>query len=640
MPKLIDKYTFYELQTNSQVASTLLYGYLGNKVSDEKKLEIMQKLSLPGNVDGGHVDEVDRQYDDYRFHDVTKLANDSKLQEMRETQNDMPGYQYWTQKGLGVYYTDPGMEEVVGEFEDGMREMMEILEENEKDLDLSDPNAQNHYQMLKGILKNSYEGTLATKMKEDPSYGATISLTAKIGFEMTTPEYSEEEQKYILKKDGSPVKDVLRETEDLGILQAMAGGARVNEKLQENISNGNTSRQELLYECEEQSKRLDKVFEMTEGQVKKLQDKKILQNSLDELTRGSRGIRYSVYDMEAKQDILKAGYPAEDISPMSAFYVQMKMYEDSIPTDQKKLDTERDTPRKSEPSAELKEYWEEQQAKINNMKEVYQDMQAIWKDIIDPGKGPLTQEKRTANLNRMKESAQNVVEKNVYHTALNQFKDRIEKRVNAQLSTGDKAMLAGNYTAMYEALKEADPRTLFTGSKQFKDLKNSVKELAELDQQLSADEKKTNLVYRAKRRDVLEKAQTYLRYKNRQMNGPEGHKHKRSALEAQRVQAVDGIYSRLLADMQRENPNISLKESEMTIQTNVREGDLLTPNPGGEAKDFDSYLRCHTGKGAMNGSTEEMIEALHYAHFYDRKVLRVSIPTHDLYVYPYTKISL
>ncbi len=604
MPKLIDKYSYYETINNGGVASTLLYGYLGDKVSEEKKMEILQKLSTPTIVGSGNMDDAERLYGD-RFSYLTYKINQQDL-DMRDVSDNLPGISQWIQPGAGKYFKEPEMEEVMGIFEDGMRQMLDILEENEKELDLSDPNAQNHYQLLKGILKNSYEGTLISKMTEDPSYGTAIALTAKVAFETETPEYDKKENKYKMKRNGTPTKDVLRGTADLGIVEAMAGNTRVSEKFQENISNGNTSRQELLQECEAQSKRLDKMLGLKKEQVDKLQKRNILQNDVSEYTDGDRGILFSVYDMKAKQELLKAGYPAEDIAPMSAFYVQMSLYDRAIHKNQATLDAKmKENP---QPDDATKKKWEEEQEKINNMKEVCQDMQATWKEITDPEKGPLTQEKRAENLGRMKENFDKVIKKQVIHPCLNQFKDRIDKRMNAELNTGDKAMLAGDYTAMYEALKEADPRTLFTGSKQFKDLKNSVKELAEMDQQLTPEEKKTNLTYQAKRRGVLEKAQTYLRYKNRQMNGPDGHKHKRSALEAQRVQAVDAVYSRLLADMQRENPKIKLKESEMTIQTRLNDRELLTPMPAGEAKNFDDYIRSHTGKGAMSGTKEEMVD--------------------------------
>ena len=604
MPKKIDKYSFYEFASNSGVASTLLYGYLGDKLSEEKKMELLQKLVLPTNIDQASVDEV-QSLCGHRFDDVLKKANEDSFSTSNHNE-EIPGYPLWMQNGAGVYYTDPDMEEVLGVYDEGMKEVLDILEEHEKDIDFSDPNARNHYQLLKGILKNSYDGNLIQKMSEDPSYGAALAMTAKIGFETHLPTYDEEQKRMIRKTNAEPTKTVLRETEELGLLQAMAGGARVSEKLQENIANGNVSRQELLHECEEQSKRLDKAMEMTQEQVEKLRKKNILQNDLEEFTGGSRGISYAIYDMKAKQDILKAGYPAEDISVMSAYNVQMNLYFKQAEENQAKLDASMQE--KPQADENTRKQWEERQQQIDNMKRTADDMKKVWDEVTNPANGPLTQEKRMENLGKLKTEAQKPAERGLLHGCLRQFSDRIDKRMNAELSTGDKTLMAGNYTDMYNALQEADPRTLFTGSKQFKELKQSVKELAELEQRLTPEERQTDLTFRTKRREVLEKSQTYLRYKNRQMNGPDGHKHKRSALEAQGVQAVDGVYSRLLSDIERDTPELRLEESEMSVQPRVKDNDILAPVPGGEAKDFNSYLRQHTGKGAMNGTKEEMAD--------------------------------
>lgn len=604
MPNLTDKYSFYEFAANHSVASTLLYGYLGDKVSDEKKMELLQKLLLPHNIEQVQEDDV-RSTVGHRFDHVLDKSNESAISTETHSQ-EIPGVPYWLQTGAGKYYTDPDMEGVLGVYDDGMKEVLDLLDENEKNIQFSDPNAQNHYQLLKGILKNSYDGTLISKMSEDPAYGTAIAMTAKIGFETHMPTYDEAQGKMIMTTNARPVKEVLRATEELGLLQAMAGSTRVSEKLQENISNGNVSRQELLHECQEQSKRLDKAMEMTHEQVEALRKKNILQNDVTEFTGGSRGISHAVYDMKAKQDILKAGYPTEDISVMSAFNVQMNLYFKNVEEKQAALDESmRGKPNADE---EQRKEWEERQKEIDNMKQVADDMNKAWDEATNSANGPLTQEKRVENLGKLKTEAQKAVDRGLIHGCLRHYADRIDKRVNAELTAGDKAMMAGNYTEMYNALQEADPRTLLTGSKQFKELKQSVKELAEMEQKLTPEEREFNLDFRAKRREVLEKSQTYLRYKNRQMNGPDGYKHKRSDLETKRVKAVDAVYSRLLSDIERDTPDLRLTESEMTIEPSVKDNDILTPGQSGEAKDFDAYLRQHTGKGAMNGTKEEMVD--------------------------------
>lgn len=603
MPNLLDKYSMYETMNNPGIASTLLWGYLGDKVSEEKKLEIMKKLSLPKLVDDGNTEDVGRIYGK-RFEKLTENNNEYGA-ETRDVSDGLPGIGYWIQPGAGRFYTEPGMEEVLQEFDDGMRELLEVLDEHEKELDLSAPNAGNHYQILKGLMKRSYDGKMISEMTEDPSYGTAVAMTAKIAFEQGTYRYDKNKNKFAMSMDGTATKTVLDETADLGLLEAMAGNVRVHEMLSENVTNGNVSRQELLNACKEQSKRMEKVMELTDEQVEKLKQKNVLQNTRQEYTDGDRGILFSTHDMKAKQELLKAGYPVEDVRHMTAFNLQMNHYAKNAKNLQAELDA--DKQKYPDPDEDRKKDWDARQKKIDDMKEVAEKMRKIWNEVTNPG-GPLTQEKRLENLRKLKTGAMLATEKGLTRNCLEQFPERMDRRMAATLTTGDKAMLAGDYTAMYNALQEADPRTLFTGSRQFKELKKSVKELAEMEQSLSPEARKNNRQFWKKKREVLEKSQTYLRYKNRQMNGPDGHKHKRSDLETKRVQAVDGVYNRLLGDLERETPNIKLNPSEMQVFPKVADKDLLRPPVKEEPKDFDSYVRSHTGKGAMNGTREEMID--------------------------------
>ena len=606
MPKLIDKYSKYELVNNPGVATTLFRGYLKDKVSEEKKMEILKKLYLPKAVEDGNVDMVTNVYGD-KYAYLTKVSDAQGLEGSDKTA-ETTGVNLWVQKGIAQHITDPRMEEVYGEFEDGMRELMEILDENEDKIDLSDPNAKNHYQLLKGYLKDSYEGNLGKNMTEDAVYGMAYSQTAKIGFEQDLLSYNEKDKKPELTTDGTPTQTVLKETAELGILESMAGGVRVHNKLQDSITTGNTSRQELINEFEQQAKRYDKVINhLTEEKVKELNEMNVLQNDRGEYTDGPRGIITAVHDVKAKQQLLNAGYPVEDIGQISPFYVEMKRREEDVKNTQAKMDES--VKKKPVVEGAEKEQREKQQAELNKKKEMLQEMEQAWNAVTNVENGPLTQEKRLENLDKLKTVAPKVKtpEGNTPAPMIN-FSKRIDQRIAAPLNLGDKAMLSHNYTDMYNTLTEADPRSLFTGSKQFKDLKKSVKELSDMDQKLDPETKMNDLAYLAKRREVMSKAQSYLRYKDRQMNGPDGHKHKRSELELKRVQAVSGVYSKLLDEEKRRLPELRLMHDEMPVVPDVKNQDLLTPKPSGEARNFDEYIRQHTGKSAMFGTKEEMID--------------------------------
>lgn len=598
MPKPIEKYSQYELGSNVSFAVTLLRGYLKDVVSEQKVLEIAQKLSLPSSIIGGAADDMERQYGKNNYYMAAYRANRQEVALTDDSEN-RPGARLWQQNGSGLHYTDPNLEEAFEVYDDGMRELLEILDENESKIPLSDPNARNHYLFVKGILQDSYDGTLGSKMSEDPTYATSVGLTAKIGFETGPYEYDFTKNKYHIKIDGVDTRTVLKETKDTGLLEGMAGGFRVHQKMKDNIATGNTSRQEIIYECDAQSKRYDKIMKLTMDQVEALRKKSVLQNKLSEYTDGPRGILVGVDDTNAKKDLLNCGYPMEDLAAMSAFYVQMKVSQRAI----KRLQGEVDKNPTGPEAAGKRE-------SIDRLKEITQNMERVWGAAIDPKNGPLTQEKRLNNLNAMNVAAKNALDalkgKGDFPYALNQFAERMNARINAQLSIGDRALLSSNYTEMYNALNDADPTILFTSSKQFRDLKKAVKELAQMEQGLDAEQKKTSAQFKAKQREVLEKSQNYLRYKDKQMNGPDGRNHKRSALELSRVQAVDGVYNKILADMKRDDPQISLKASEMALVPGADRKDLLTKQSG-EARDYDSYLKLHSGKLAMSGTKEELV---------------------------------
>ena len=606
MPKLIEKYSDYDYSNNAGIVSTLFDGYLKDKVSEEKKIEILSKLALPRTIDNEQVEDIGHLHGS-KFRDIAQEFYDDGGVPKDNTLMEMPGAGDWLQPGIGKHYTDPRMEPAVKEFDDAMREALEILKQNEQQIDLSDPNAKNHFNMLKGILQKSYDGTLPKELSGDPTYGLAVGQTAKIGFVLGEVYYDQKQKKGYIKRSGMDNQAVLKEISDLGLMEGMAGGARVHEKLQDSIATGNTSRQELINELEEQSKRYDKVMKLTEEKVKELNKKNILQNDRSEYTDGERGVFLAAADVKAKKELLELGYPAEDISVMATFYVQKSLLEAKAEREQKALDKDiKDNPKADEAK---KKGYEDRQEKINRIKDQIPGMEQIWKEVTDPSNVPLTQEKRLENLEKLKNHALQM--KTVGGNtpgALIHYGDRIDERKNAELKLGDQALLATNYTEAYNALQQADPRSLLTSSRQFKEFKQAMKELAELDAKLTAEEKENSLRYDSKRREAMKKAQEYLRYKDRQMNGPDGHEHKRSELEIKRVQAVDGIYNKLLVDAKRDNPHINLNASEKPVIPKIKDNELLTEKPSGEPRTFDEYVLRHSGKGAMSGTKEEMVD--------------------------------
>ena len=607
MPKLRDKYSLYETNNNPLVASTLLYGYLGNLVSEEKKLDILKKLSVINEHDGSYKESREALYGN-KFEKLGQFVEEDSLSREDHSKN-MPGHNLWVQKNVSKHYSDPIVDDALVMFDEGMRELNELVEEKEKELKFESPNAQNHFQILKGFMKDSYEGQLSKKIGENVSYGVADMLTAKVGFPTVNLSYNEKSKEIVLKRNGKDVDLVLKETADLGIVEAMAGGVRLTNQTKESIDTGNVSRQEVLHEIEQQTKRLDDLMQLKEESVEKLRKQGILQNTLDEFTAGDRGIWYAISDVKARKEAVEAGYPLEDLSIMSAFYIQTESYQRDLNRSQKELDRlNKDNANvlEGDPKYEgVQKQRQEFQKKIDDLNKCQKKMQETWKKVTDPKSGPLTEEKRLQNLREMKECLESMPVKG--NSVVNGFSERVEERINAPLSAGDKTMLAGDYTAMYNALNETDPRTLFTSSKQFRAMKKAVKELADLEKSIPPQERAKNQDFMKKKREVLEKTQNYLRYKNREMNGP-GSKHKRSEREKKRVQAADAVYNRILSDLQRQEPEIKLTDNEKQIIEETKTNDLLAPRSTGDPTTYAECIRQHTGVAAMSGTKEEMID--------------------------------
>ena len=603
MGKYCDRYSYFDIDNNHMTAITLLNGFLGDAVSDEKKKSILKKLSLPYMMKNGRAEEAKAMYPREtgkggKFYDAMVAAENEEL-EIKETEGPAKGV--WKQRSFFINFTDERMEPVMEEYHKGMGELMEVLEEHAKDIkNIKEPNANNHFNLLYKQLKDSYDGTLNQKLQDNAWYGEAIAMTAKVAFPSTTINVNVETGEITIPKmNGEPVDKVLREMADIGFLEMLSGGARLQQKEEECVKNGKVSRQELLHEYAEQKKRTDKVFAVSEDKANDLVKKNVLQNPLDEITGGDRGVNCSVWDMEGRRLALEMGYPVADLPVISAFYMRMRSIERQIPALEKQL--------AGNAKEDAKQLNRETLEKITAQKEF---MDAQW-EIICGNAGPLTDSKRIRNLMRLQACVKTMHEDYPNLTGLfNDYEKRVEERINADLSNGDKAMLANDTSSMYEALKEVDPKTLFTSSKQFDAFKDALKELVEFEAQVDMDDEYQRGALFTRKREVMKKAQDYLRYKDRQINGPKGKNHKRSELEAKRVQTVDGIYNRLFSDVKREAPELKLNDSEKAVVSTVDNKRLMDGPANDTAASFENYMRLHTGKGAMSGTLEEMVDDL------------------------------
>ena len=594
-----NQYSAYQRDTNFQIAATLLYGFLGDAVSEEKKISILKKLSLPYWIANEDLQEVQAVYPDEghkggKFFDALLGAQDNELKE-----KTVEGSSDWKLSNMFRYNDDERMEPAFEEFHKGMGELLEVLEQHAKDIKIKEPNAKNYYNFLYNQLKDSYEGTLEKKLDENAWYAEAIAMTAKIAFPTGILNVDVKTGKLKMGTlNGAPVETVLKETAGLGFVEMLMGGMRLHQKEEECVKTGKVSRQELLHEYAQQNKRLENLSNVSEAKSKELQDKNVIQNGMDEFTDGARGVKFAVSEMEARRMALEMGYPVEDLSVISAFYSQIKVLDSKMNYLQKDIDNKQDPKEKSD-----------LQAKLGPLKHYRDVMQAQW-DKICENANPLDAEKRRSNLNRLKSCVKTIREEGYKPSMFSDYEKRVDRRMEADLSAGDKAMLANDRNAMLDSLNAVDPKSLFTGSKQFKAFKTALERLVEMEADYDPEDRMKNDYLTSEKRKVMEKAQEYLRYKDRQINGPKGKKHKRSELEKNRVQTVEGIYNRLLSEVKVQLPEVKLADSERAVVANADDSRLLEGPAVDNTPSFENYIKLHTGKGAMSGTKDEMVDDL------------------------------
>ena len=600
MKKYSSQYSQYQTENNYNIAVTLLYGFLGDAVSEEKKISILKKLQLLSLLNLNKFEEIRTLYPKEcapggSFHDALDfMQNDEFIPTVKET----PAKGLWKQNGMCRYLDHEFLDPLYEEFHKGMGELVEVLEEHAKDMKLKEPNAKNYYNFLYKQIKDGYEGTLEEKVEESPWYGDAIGMTAKVAFP-TGPLHIDTKtgEVKIGEINGSSVEKVLKETADLGLVEMITGGARLQQKTDECLKSGRVSRQELLREYEQQNKRFEKLSTLSKAKEQELMKKNVIQNGLEEFTNGARGVGIAVRDTEGRCKALEAGYPVEDLPLFGAFYVQLQETINKYNNMKNAVDAEQDLQKKHQMRLEMVDL-ELQKGMMND----------CWNMIINH-ETPLTIYKRNYYLTHLNVTVQGLKKSmgKAFPNALNNFEQRVNERKEATLNNGDTVLLASDATDMLSTLNEVDPKTLFTSSSQFNAFKRELKELAEMEAAIDPEDRPENPELLSKKRDVIKKAQEYLRYKDRQISGPKGKKHKRSELEMNRVQTVDGIYNRLLWEIKRV-PDAILNEQEIAIVANADNNRLLEGPGENKALSYESYINLHTGKGAMSGTKEEMVD--------------------------------
>ena len=598
MDKYTDQYSLFQTESYYKTAVLLLNGFLGDAVSEEKKISILKKLQLPSIFNFEMFDDMKTIYPEEcakggKFHAAIDFAQKNNMipKELKG-----PAKEVWKPDIMFKYPNHESIEPIYEEFHKGMGELIEVLEQHSKDIKVKDPNARNYYNFLYTLMKDSYDGTFEKKTEENAWYAKAISMTVKMGFTSGRLDIDTKTGKVTIVKIGdSSVEKVIKETAGLGFVEMMAGGVRIQQKTEECLKTGKVSRQDLLHEYRQQNERYEKLSKLPKEKETELRKKDVIRNDIGEFTGGARGTGIAVLETEGRCKALEMGYPVEDLPLIGAFYAQMHRINDYIESLQKDIDKEQNLETKFNMQKEL--------SKLDLCKTIMNDS---WKEI-EKNSDPLTIYKRRTNLIRLQVAVEGMHKEKYTPGLFNDFEKRADERIYAKLNISDTALLAGNFSEMLESVNEVDPKTLFTSSTQFDEFKAALKTLAEMEADDDPEKVITAKDLLRQKREVIKKAQHYLRYKDRQINGPKGKKHKRSELEAKRVQTVDAIFNRLISDVYNV-PNTILDEYETAVVVNADDSRLLDGPATDNTPSFENYMKLHTGKGSMSGTKEEMID--------------------------------
>ncbi|MBP5331990.1 MAG: hypothetical protein J6Y89_09085, partial [Lachnospiraceae bacterium] len=427
--------------------------------------------------------------------------------------------------------------------------------------------------------------------------------------------------------DGQIVRN-LRET---GMIEAACGAKKTTDMLEEHLSTGDTTRDELLAEYKLQVKRMEKALSISKNDFTKLKIKKVFDNDWEEFTADAgRGFGWALEDAKARVQLLEAGYPASDMYAVSSFVRILSGLESRLSRAQEYINKNEVRDEKTLPD-DAKRNLEENREIVREYTPAIAEMRKIWEKAVS-GKS-LTPAKRLENLRSLRSCAEEIFQN--YKVKGTNLKDRsvfeLDKLIAAKPSAYDRVMMTGDISEMYTFLGKVDKNVI--SSDQFSDMKRELKALAEMQKTALANRNvdpfgDTGAAYKKQYDKTLEAISTYLRYKTRQLNNPLK-KHTRSEREARRVRMAEAIFSsmkkqnypgtktELLNDLAKEHKRAVGDGIDTEMLRPAQEPEKASSKPervfirnykkDGLPVDYDSYINLHTGRAAANGTRQEMI---------------------------------
>ncbi len=517
-----------------------------------------------------------------------------------------------------VVFKSPECDKVIELHKEGLKELSRLLEKRLAQGNFKSLSEQNHCYMMKSYIDDFAAGRSFSRDKlSDEQYQFSHAVTAKFRTSGSAFTVSDEGEFQVLPRYANDA-EVFEKIDSTGIIHSTAGGKRIFDLTRNHLETGDTARGELYEEYKQQRNRIANHFRFSEEDYNKLiKDNPnliLFDNAYSELSgQRGRGFNWAMIDIDAKIEAMKNGWPVSDLNALGTYAVLLDNLDENIQSSKTLVEKNKSSieaeKAKEKPNQKKIEDWQKENNKFNERIErlstAYDKMKDAWEEANG---GLVNEEKRKEKLQVLKNALDDVKSNELkdYDKTLDRTKYMIDERVSAKLAEHEKALLTETATEMLAMLNDVDP-TLVKSSDAFKKFKEELKKLAELDD--SAEKSGSDKWFQEQAEKVMKAGAAYLQYKTKQLHKDPSRK--RSDLEAKRVKVVDAIIGKLTIGKVPGTGHAIYGDDFNPIHTRGHEPDVIFDEfIDTSAKNYDTYIKLHTGRAAENGTREEMIEDL------------------------------
>ncbi|MCR5478137.1 MAG: hypothetical protein K6E92_11050 [Lachnospiraceae bacterium] len=609
---LHEKYGVQDVAMAQELGASFLYGMLGDILKPEEQLEILKKITILYNLGSESNEVIEKIYGEEFCHLNTRMANEEDgLYSVEENIRTS------IQKGFHTSYQAPAFDKPLKVFSEGLDELLQAAEKKARVGGFQTDAERNYFFMVKGMLEDAQAGQFAEKYKGDPAYEYMYSVFAKIRNSSVVPQIDPETGEF-----GVNLKNLLDDRknigglQELGLVETMAQAKLAADLQDAYLKGGNVSREELIEANKRLVERSRHSTEVTVENFDRLKEEGLFDNDYDEFSAtGARGFGYNTTVAAAKVKLLEAGYPAGDL-PAAGYYVRTLR---AVVSDRTKLDSQIETEQKKleraqglnpEQIAAKQEEIRKLTEQRDELKTAEERMEAEWADATKDHS--MTEIARRRNLQNLANAVRALPDSIRKKEEMAGFAERLlEQRKNTKLPVSERALMARGTAGLLSCLEEVDPK-LMRSSEQFRRMKEELKALAEMENTLNLSDPESVKAYRVQAQVTAEATRDYLRFKMRQMDGPV-RGHKRSDLEARRVAVADAILSSL------NEQTVTMNNGKLPLLRNKVRMGIVPENSNRILSDYNrdnlpnnysSYILLHTGKGAICGTKEELLDDL------------------------------